>query len=159
MKKFACLVIVCFCVWIPNIVVAADVAISDATSECLDCHSSVHPGIVKSWEKVSGNQVPENFLPVAVGCAECHTQRSKSHADTFEHNGYDVHVVVSPRDCATCHTQEADQYSKNIMAHAFNNLAENPVYHMLQNTILGITEPADEKKDGITINQIDGQGI
>ena len=156
MKKIACLVVVCFCMWVPNIAMAADVPVSDATSECLECHSTVHPGIVESWQKsrhaqvtsqtamavkglarkVSSKQVPENLLTVAVGCAECHTQRSKAHADTFEHNGHDVHVVVSPQDCATCHAQEANQYSKNIMAHAFNNLAANPVYQLLQNLSL-----------------------
>jgi len=171
MKKIACLVVVCFCMWVPNIAMAADVPVSDATSGCIECHSTVHPGIVESWQKsrhaqvtsqtamavkglarkVSSKQVPENLLTVAVGCAECHTQRSKAHADTFEHNGHDVHVVVSPQDCATCHAQEANQYSKNIMAHAFNNLAANPVYQLLQNSILGTTEPADEKKGSITI--------
>lgn len=171
MKKIACLVVVCFCMWVPNIAMAADVPVSDATSGCIECHSTVHPGIVESWQKsrhaqvtsqtamavkglarkVSSKQVPENLLTVAVGCAECHTQRSKAHADTFEHNGHDVHVVVSPQDCATCHAQEANQYSKNIMAHAFNNLAANPVYQLLQNSILGTTEPADEKKVSITI--------
>ena len=166
MKKIACLFIIGLFLWLPNVAAAADVPVSDATSECLECHSTVHPGIVESWQKsrhaqvmsqtamavkglarkVSSKQVPEDLLTVVVGCAECHTQRSKAHADTFEHNGYDVHVVVSPKDCATCHAQEADQYSKNIMAHAFNNLAANPVYQLLQNSILGTTEPADEKK-------------
>ena len=27
----------------------AEGAISDETSECLDCHASIHPGIVKEW--------------------------------------------------------------------------------------------------------------
>jgi len=171
MKKIACLSIIVLFLWIPNIALADDEPVSDATSACLDCHSTVHPGIVESWQKsrhamvtpktamavkglarkVSSEQVTEKLLAVAVGCAECHTQRSKAHADTFEHNGYNVHVVVSPQDCATCHTQEANQYSKNIMAHAFNNLAANPVYQLLQNSILGTTEPADEKKASITI--------
>jgi mono/diheme cytochrome c family protein len=171
MKKIACLSMMLLLLLIPNIAMSADVPVSDATSECLECHSSVHPGIVESWQKsrharvtpqtamavkglarkVSSKQVPESQFNVAVGCAECHTQRSKDHADTFEHNGYDVHVVVSPRDCAACHTQEADQYSKNIMAHAFNNLDANPVYQLLQNSILGTTEPADGKKSSITI--------
>jgi hypothetical protein len=171
MKKIACLFVIGLLLWIPNIVMAAAAPVSDATSACLECHTTVHPGIVESWRnsrhakvtvqtamavtglasKVSNKQVPENLLTKVVGCAECHTQRPKAHADTFEHNGYDVHVVVSPQDCAACHIQEADQYSKNIMAHAFNNLAANPVYQLLQNSILGTTEPADEKKSSITI--------
>ena len=43
------------------------------------------------------------------------------------------------------------QYSKNIMAHAFNNIAANPVYQLLQNSILGATEPSDAKKDGVVM--------
>lgn len=171
MKKIACLFTVGLFLWLPNVAMAADVPVSDATSECLDCHTTVHPGIVEGWRKsrhavitsktamavkglarkVSSKQVPENLLTVAVGCAECHTQRPKAHADTFEHNGYDVHVVVSPRDCATCHAEEMNQYSKNIMAHAYNNLAANPFYQLLQNSILGITASADQRKNSITI--------
>jgi hypothetical protein len=135
----------------------ADVPVSDATQECLDCHSSTHPGIVEGWlksrhaattpgkalsakdpaRKVSSDSVPEDLLSVVVGCAECHTLRPKAHKDTVEHNGYDIHVVVSPNDCATCHAVEADQYSKNLMAWARKNLAENSLYRMLEHSING----------------------
>ena len=74
---------------------------------------------------------------MVVGCAECHTLRPDAHADTFEHNGYNVHVVVSPDDCRTCHATEADQYTRNIMSHAYANLADNAVYQQLQRSILG----------------------
>jgi hydroxylamine dehydrogenase len=171
MKKISCLLMIGLCLWIPHITSAADVPMSDATSDCIGCHSLVHPGIVEGWRKsrhamvtpqtamavkglalkVSSEQVPENLLTHAVGCAECHTQRPKAHADTFEHNGYDVHVAVSPGDCATCHALEAGQYSKNIMAHAYKNLAANPLYQQLQNSILGTMEPANEKKGNNTI--------
>ena len=30
---------------------SADVPISDATSECLECHTAIHPGIVEGWAK------------------------------------------------------------------------------------------------------------
>ena len=74
---------------------------------------------------------------MAVGCAECHTLRSEAHRGTFEHNGYQVHTVVSPPDCATCHVQEQRQYSRNLMAYARKNLAANPVYQDLQRVVLG----------------------
>ena len=131
--------------------------ISEATSECIDCHQTIHPGIVGGWRnsrhaavtpaaamaaknmarKVSSDNVPASLQKTVVGCAECHTLRSDAHADTFDHNGYAVHVVVSPKDCAVCHTQEADQYSKNLMAHAYRNLAENAVYQKLKVSIIG----------------------
>jgi hypothetical protein len=139
---------------------AAEVKLSEATQACLECHRIIHPGIVADWQrsrhaqvapktamavsglglKVSSTAVPDALQETAVGCAECHTLRPKEHADTFEHNGYDIHVVVSPGDCRTCHAQEADQYTRNIMAHAYKNLAGNPVFSDLENTILGFVQ-------------------
>ena len=139
--------------------VRADGTVSEETAECLECHSSLHPGIVKDWQnsrhaaitpgdalKVKGNArkissptVPENLRGKAVGCAECHTLRPGEHADTFEHNGYDIHVVVSPPDCATCHREETTQYADNLMSRAYGNLADNPVYRKLQVSIIGQT--------------------
>ena len=136
--------------------ISAEVPISEATAECIDCHSSFQPGIVNDWQnsrharitpkeamaiegvarKVSSTTIPENLQNVVVGCAECHTLRPQAHADTFEHNGYDIHVVVSPDDCQTCHATERQQYSKNIMAHAYGNLADNKQHQKLEHTIL-----------------------
>jgi len=136
----------------------ADAPLSDITAECIDCHDSFQPGVVADWKlsrhahitpgealkveglarKVSSDSVPEELQGVAVGCAECHMLRPDAHADTFDHNGYDIHVVVSPDDCKTCHSVEAGQYEKNLMSHARANLAENAVYHQLQESILGV---------------------
>ena len=144
---------------------AADIPVSEATAECLDCHASIHPGIVQDWQnsrhakitpkeamaveglarKVSGQTVPDKLQNNTVGCAECHTLRPKAHADTFEHNGYDIHVVVSPNDCAACHPQESEQYSKNLMSHAYDNLAANKLYQKLQLSIIGRKKFKDGK--------------
>jgi hypothetical protein len=140
--------------------ISAEVPISEATTECIDCHSSFQPGIVDDWQnsrhakitpkeamaaegvarKVSSAAVPENLQTVVVGCAECHTLRPKAHADTFDHNGYDIHVVVSPDDCQTCHATERQQYSKNIMAHAYGNLADNKLHQKYEHSILAVTK-------------------
>jgi hydroxylamine dehydrogenase len=144
---------------------AAEAKPSEATQACIECHQILHPGIVADWQrsrhaqitpraalavtglglKVSSPGVPEELRDTAVGCAECHSLRPKEHADTFEHNGYDIHVVVSPGDCRTCHAQEAEQYSRNLMAHAYKNLAANKVYNDLENTILGGLQRIDGK--------------
>ena len=140
--------------------ICAEVPISEATAECIDCHSSFQPGVVNDWQnsrhasmtpkaavavesiarKVSSTTVPDNLQNVVVGCAECHTMRPKAHADTFEHNGYEVHVVVSPDDCQTCHTTERKQYAKNIMAHAYGNLADNKLHQKFEHSILAATK-------------------
>ncbi len=142
---------------------SADPEISTATGECIECHGSVHPGIVRDWrssrhakttpgdamtvtgpaQKISSADVPDPLKNTTVGCAECHMINPESHADTFEHNGYDIHVVVSPADCSTCHSQEAAQYAKNIMAHAYDNLAANPLYHKLEQSIIGVKKRVD----------------
>jgi hydroxylamine dehydrogenase len=144
---------------------SGEVSISEATAECIDCHASIHPGIVDDWKnsrhakitpnaamiieglarKISSKQVPENLKNSTVGCAECHMISPETHADTFEHNGYDIHVVVSPNDCRSCHEQETEQYSRNLMAHAYNNLAANPVYQKLQQSIIGTKKRIDGK--------------
>ncbi len=152
--------------------VGVEAPISEATQECLECHAMTHPGIAEAWQtsrhsmitpkqamtvkglglKVSAKSVPEDLQNTSVGCRECHTLRPKEHADTFDHNGYDIHVVVSPEDCATCHTQEMEQYSRNLMAHAYGNLVNNPVYQDLKQTIEG--EP--KRKNGkIVFNPAD----
>jgi hypothetical protein len=156
-----------------SIDVRADVTISDATAECLECHAAIHPGIVEGWQKsrhaiitpkqasvvdelarkVSSTSIPEDLASVAVGCAECHTLRPTAHKDTVEHNGYDIHVVVSPRDCATCHAVEAEQYSKNLMAWARKNLSDNSVYQLLQHTIIGTPVFEREKIEFETANK------
>ncbi|MDX9786003.1 MAG: multiheme c-type cytochrome [Desulfobacterales bacterium] len=131
--------------------------VSEATQECLDCHAVFHPGIVADWEKsrhaqttpseamkvdglsrkISSDKIPEEYTSHAVGCAECHGLNEKSHKDTFEHNGYQLHVVVTPLDCALCHTTEAMEYSENLMAHAHHILASNDTYEMLEKSMTG----------------------
>jgi hypothetical protein len=139
--------------------------ISVATSECLDCHRMIHPGIVAEWQKshhaemtvqqalqkpalerrVSVSQAPDSFASTVVGCAECHTQNPEKHKDTFEHAGYRVHTVVTPEDCSTCHPTEARQFSLNLMSHAYGNLRGNPIYHDLAQVVNGIQSLGDKR--------------
>lgn len=139
--------------------------VSDATDDCLACHTEATPGIVADWKnslhaavtpaegmgkkevarRMSADTVPENLKNTVVGCAECHTMNPGKHEDTFEHNGYSVHVVVSPGDCATCHPVEVTEYDKNLMANAYGNLMSNPVYHDLADKINGIQSFSDMK--------------
>ena len=138
-----------------GLVVSEEAPVSEESQTCLECHATLHPGIVGGWKmsrhsrittgqalankgiglRISSQSVPTDLKSVAVGCAECHSLRPKSHKDTFEHNGYRIHVVVSPRDCATCHAQEVNQFSRNLMAHAYGNLLDNNVYRQLIRSI------------------------
>ncbi len=132
--------------------------LSEATETCLGCHGTLHPSIKSDWERshhakatpeealkkpklerrVSNEDIPGELSKTVVGCAECHTLNPDKHKDTFEHNGYKVHIIVTPEDCATCHPVEVEQYGKNIMAFAYGNLNHNALYHDLMNQTNGI---------------------
>jgi hypothetical protein len=148
------LVSLCFCSML-NDVQAQTALISKATEECLGCHGAIHPGIVQGWNRsrhstvtpaqaaaveglasrFSGRDIPDSLKSSVVGCAECHTSNSDAHADSFEHNGYTVHSVVSPKDCAVCHTREVEEFGRNLMANAHGNLTGNDVYRLLVHSI------------------------
>lgn len=137
--------------------------ISEETEACLDCHSSLHPGLVGDWKagrharhtpgqalkkpeierRMSAVDPPEHLKDVVVGCYECHSLRTDAHADSFEHYDFQINVVVSPPDCATCHPIEVEQYGNSKKAHALDILRKNPVYHTLVETITGVKSFAD----------------
>jgi hypothetical protein len=139
----------------PQTIRAAE--ISEETEGCLGCHEMVTPGIVGDWLKsrhakvspaeglakeevkrrISAVNLDKTLVQNSVGCAECHTMNADKHPDSFEHNGYTIHTVVSPSDCATCHPVEVEEFSENLMSQAYANLTKNPVYMMMANNING----------------------
>jgi hydroxylamine dehydrogenase len=139
--------------------------VSDDTQTCLECHSVLNPGIVGDWRKgshssvtpssalkkdglkrlVSSSRIPEDTKDYVVGCAECHMLNPESHKDTFEHNGYRIHTVVTPADCSVCHSDEARQYGDNLMSHAYGNLQGNSLYRSLVDSINGSMSVKDMK--------------
>jgi hypothetical protein len=134
--------------------------VSEATESCIFCHENLHPGIVAEWRnsrhaqitvaraleadeserRVSASEVPEQLKEVAIGCAECHTLNSASHPDSVAHGDEVIHPVVTPADCAVCHPVEVGEYAQNLMAHAYANLVDNPLYADLQDQINGVAE-------------------
>jgi hydroxylamine dehydrogenase len=149
MKQGVLTVLVVLLFW--GVAGGANPPMSEETEACLRCHRSVTPGIVADWERsrmarvtpaaarsmiskkrrVSYDCIPNTIERIVVGCAECHSISIGIHDDTFDHNGFPVHVVVTPDDCAVCHPVEAEQYGKNIMSHAYGNLQNNGVYRAL----------------------------
>ena len=81
--------------------------ISDATQDCIFCHTSIHPGIVADWKRsrhskitpmqalqksklqrrISIDKLSNDLGKVVVGCAECHTINSKAHKETVARQG------------------------------------------------------------------------
>lgn len=156
MKKFVFTLLIVF--FTGQAASASNGRISEDTEVCIECHVTVTPGIVAGWKKsrmsqvtpmaakgnkllnrrVTFKKIPKELANVVVGCAECHTLNPEMHKDTFEHNDYQVHIVVTPKDCAVCHPAEAGQYEKNLMSHAYGNLQNNPVYRSLVDSVNGM---------------------
>ncbi|MDP3017525.1 MAG: multiheme c-type cytochrome, partial [Deltaproteobacteria bacterium] len=139
--------------------------ISQETFACLNCHKVYTPGIVEDWLKsrhsktlpssalkkaekarrISAKKVAASLEKVVVGCYECHSLNAEKHRDNFEHMGFKINVIVSPRDCATCHPVEVKQFSDSKKAHAVGNLVKNPVYHTLVETVISKKTVEDGK--------------
>ncbi|UCD37053.1 MAG: hydroxylamine oxidase [Fidelibacterota bacterium] len=140
--------------------VSSQSPVSEETTECVDCHISVTPGIVKDWQtsrhagttlasalkksrlerRVSAESIPLEYRDHTVGCYECHSQNGADHTDNFEHFGYDINVIVTPNDCRTCHAQEVAQYTPSKKGQALDNLRNNPIYQLLVNDITRLKE-------------------
>jgi len=136
----------------------AEINISPQTQACLGCHETYTPGIVHDWlssrhaktipaealkkpaleRRISADKLPDNLSGNVVGCYECHSRNPEKHKDNFEHLGYKINVIVTPKDCSTCHPVEAKQFSGSKKAHAIKNLRNNPVYHALVSAITGV---------------------
>ncbi len=132
--------------------------LSADSEACIDCHAIVTPGIVGDWRgsrharvipaealtqeprqrRISTETVPAGMADTVVGCAECHTMNAEAHPDSFEHNGFTIHTVVSPADCAGCHPVEVEEFADNLMGQAYANLVNNPVYQMMVDSTNGM---------------------
>lgn len=147
-------------VLISGVLYAEEMPVSPETRSCLGCHRGLTPGIVKDWQKsrhsmstpeealkkpslerrVSAGTIDEKLKGTVVGCYECHGLNPEKHADNFRHFGYRINVIVSPEDCALCHPKEVARYSSSKKGNAWGNLAKNPVYHTMVNTVIGLKE-------------------
>lgn len=138
---------------------------SPQTQACIGCHSKVTPGIVEDWltsrhsttspenalkkkpleRRISAADVPQDLMAYAVGCYECHSRNPEKHRDNFQHMGYRINVVVSPKDCEACHPVEAQQYASSKKANAWKNIINNPVYHSFASSTTGLKDVRNGK--------------
>jgi len=84
--------------------------LSEATLECLECHNTETPGIYQEWGT-------SKHFRANVGCFECHGA-DKNNADAFDHEGYNIAIIVSPKDCAQCHPREVKEFDESHHAKA-----------------------------------------
>jgi hydroxylamine dehydrogenase len=85
------------------------------SQDCIDCHREGSPGIVEHWQS-SGHAAK------GVACFDCH-QAAAGEPDAFQHEGYRIATVVTPRDCARCHEKEDAEFEGSHHAKAGNILA------------------------------------
>lgn len=150
---------------IPVNAIAQQQNLSEETETCIECHSSVTPGIFYDWQnsrhagitpahalkkpklkrRISNENVAPELANSVVGCYECHSLNTDKHKDSFDHFDFRINVVVSPNDCKTCHIEEVEQYSVSTMANAIGNLAQNPLYDLLVETTIGVKTMSDGK--------------
>ncbi len=151
----------------PSLAQESNAPLSKQTRACVDCHKLYTPGIVEDWlssgharttptqalekpeqERLFSASAPDKSIAdKAVGCFECHGANPGTHKDEFEHFGFRIHVVVSPKDCAVCHPVEEAQFSQGKEAHAYGNLNNNALYHTLMDTVTGVKDVASGKPD------------
>ena len=78
---------------------------SEETKGCIECHTTETSGIYQQWGT-------SKHYSANVGCFECH-QAKEGDSDVMEHNGYNISIIVSPKDCARCHSKEVKEFDES----------------------------------------------
>lgn len=87
------------------------VPLSKETQACLDCHrEEAVPAVAQEWEG-------SRHATAGVGCYECH-RAAKDSPTGFDHNGFHISVLVSPKDCGRCHAKETQEFEASHHAKA-----------------------------------------
>ena len=78
---------------------------SKETRACVDCHKTLDGPIYQQWG--NGKHFRAN-----VGCFECHMAQ-EGEVDAYQHEGYWIATIVSPKDCSRCHAREGEEFAKS----------------------------------------------
>ncbi len=125
MKKIIALSFFLFVVSPISIVKAASIpeTLSKESQDCITCHKEQTPAIVEQWGA-------SKHFRANVSCYECHRAKT-GEPDAFDHNGFMIATIVSPKDCARCHSKEVQEFEDShhskaarILGSQDNRLAE-----------------------------------
>ncbi|UCH65861.1 MAG: hypothetical protein JSW63_01630 [Ignavibacterium sp.] len=106
LKPFSLLVVISiFFLSICNAQTTIPNQMSDETKECISCHNTETTGIYQEWGT-------SKHFRANVGCFECH-QAKVNDIDAFEHNGYTISIITSPKDCSKCHAKEVQEFDES----------------------------------------------
>ena len=97
--------------------------ISPESAKCIECHKKESPVIYEQWGR-------SKHFRGNIGCYECH-KAEPDDVDVLEHEGAQIAIIVSPKDCARCHEREVEEFTAShhskagrIMGSLDNVLAE-----------------------------------
>ncbi|MFH1115678.1 MAG: multiheme c-type cytochrome [Pseudomonadota bacterium] len=87
---------------------------------CIKCHELKSPGLFKMWKLGRMGQA-------GVNCYDCHRAEKKADKtpgdiDGYDHRGFWIAAIVSPKDCARCHQEQFDQQQPSHHANGANIL-------------------------------------
>ena len=115
--------------------IAPMIAVAAESRKCVDCHAKESPGIVDHW-------MGSTHAAKGVACFECHKAESGD-PDGFNHEGWQIATVVTPRDCGRCHEEEFDQFTQSHHSKAGN------ILHSLDNFLAETVEGGRSDKDDV----------
>jgi len=93
---------------------------------CIKCHELKTPGLYKLWRSGRMGQA-------GVNCYDCHraerkTDKTPDDPDGFDHRGFWIATIVSPKDCSRCHKEQFDQQQGSHHAKAADILNSSDNY-------------------------------
>ncbi len=86
------------------------VKVSKEAQACIGCHEAQSPSFVHEW-KIS------KHAEKGVDCYSCH-KSGKGDVAAMDHNGFTIHVIVTPKDCGKCHAREEKEMTESHHAKA-----------------------------------------
>ncbi len=104
MKRLSILAAVSFVALVAVPVLAS--AETTPITPCINCHDTVTPGVVKQWQESKHSKV-------GVKCYVCH-QAKEGDPSGFDHNGFRVTAVVTPRYCESCHPKQVKEFRESL---------------------------------------------
>ena len=76
--------------------------LSKESMECVECHKKADPVIYQQWGE-------SKHYRANVACNECHGAE-RTDVDAYDHYGYTIAALVTPKDCARCHSKEVEEF-------------------------------------------------
>lgn len=93
---------------------------------CIKCHELKTPGLHKMWRQGKMGQA-------GVNCYDCHkaekkTDKAPGNPAGYDHRGFWITTIVSPKDCSRCHKDQFDQQQVSHHAKAADILNSSDNY-------------------------------